>query len=75
MSPTLCPIYTNYGLSRQIFVEVPIIKFEGNPSSGGLAATYGQTWPSGAFHCFANALAYFTFVRHVIILIARAESQ
>ena len=39
-----CLIYlTKYGISRQVFVKVPNIKFQENLSSGSHADTCGQT--------------------------------
>ena len=37
-----CPIVSKSGVSGQLFIEVPSIKFHGNPSSGSSANTCGQ---------------------------------
>jgi hypothetical protein len=36
-------ISTKFGFSRQIFIKVPNVKFQGNLSSGNRADTCGQT--------------------------------
>jgi hypothetical protein len=42
MSNLLCPIFTKFEHSPQIFIEVPSTKFYGNSSSGRHAATCGK---------------------------------
>lgn len=54
----ICLISTKFGVSRQIFMNVPNIKFDGNVSSGSRADTDGQTDVTkltGAFLDYANA--------------------
>jgi hypothetical protein len=39
----LCPTLNKFGVSRQIFIKVPNIKFHGHPSSASRADKRGQT--------------------------------
>jgi len=41
--PVLFSIFTKYGIPRHIFIEVPNIKFRGNPSSESRVDTCEQT--------------------------------
>ena len=41
--PIFCPIIIKFALPRQIFAQVPNIKFTGYPSRGGRADTCGHT--------------------------------
>jgi hypothetical protein len=41
--PDVSFILTKFGLPRRIFVKVPNVKFNENPSSGSLYTTSGQT--------------------------------
>jgi hypothetical protein len=55
-----CQILTKFVASGQIFMDVPYIKFRGNPSSGTRADTCGQTdghneGATGAFCEYVNA--------------------
>jgi hypothetical protein len=50
-----CAILTKPEISRQIFREVPDIKFQGNPSSGSALIRADRRPDNGAFRKYANA--------------------
>jgi len=56
-----CPVLSKFGLSKQVFVEVPNIKFYGNPSNGNRADAADRQTDGhdegnlGAFRDYANA--------------------
>jgi len=39
-----CLILTKFGISRQIFIKVPKVEFQGNPSSGNQAERQKEEW-------------------------------
>jgi hypothetical protein len=41
--PNFCPIFTKFGFYRNIFMQAPNIKCQGNLSSGSLADACEQT--------------------------------
>jgi len=61
-SPPPPPVLIEIGISQQIFIKVSNTKFQGNPSSGSRAGTWGQadgrtdfTKLTGAFPDYGNA--------------------
>jgi hypothetical protein len=39
-----CLILTKFGISRQIFIKVPNVEFQGNPSSGNHGERQKDEW-------------------------------